>query len=106
MGERHSPSPSVRIRFSVFVEDSKESAAAAAAANFGGLVLCCMDSYDSEKIRIFSIFVLSAQTKSPVEKEKRKASFEIYKICILLHRSKYLQSFAPILSHSGYDCYK
>ena len=33
MGERHSPSPSVRIRFSVFVEDSKESAAAA--ANFG-----------------------------------------------------------------------
>ena len=36
VGERHSPSPSVRIRFSVFVEDSKESAAAAA-ANFGGL---------------------------------------------------------------------
>ena len=34
MGERHSPSPSVRIRFSVFVEDSKESAAAAAAKTF------------------------------------------------------------------------
>ena len=55
MGERHSPSPSVRIRFSVFVEDSKESAAAAA-ANFGGRVLCCMDSYDSEKRRIFQDF--------------------------------------------------
>ena len=68
MGERHSPSPSVRIRFSVFVEDSKASAEAAA-SNFGGLVLCCMDSYDSEKRRILQHF------------------FKIYKICILLHRS-------------------
>ena len=65
MGERHSPSPSVRIRFSVFVEDSKASAAAAAAAaaaaNFGGLVLCCMDSYDSEKRCIFQHFSRSSR---------------------------------------------
>ena len=54
VGERHSPSPSVRIRFSVFVEDSKASAAAA--AKFERLVLGCMDSYDSEKIRILQRF--------------------------------------------------
>ena len=51
----------VRYRFSVFVEDSEASAAAAAAANFGGLVLCCMDSYDSEKRRIFQHFSQSTQ---------------------------------------------
>ena len=60
VGECHSPSPSVRIRFSVFVEDSKESAAAAA-ANFGGLVLCCMDSYDSEKRRLCQYFYRDLQ---------------------------------------------
>ena len=59
VGERHSPSPSVRIRFSVFVEDSKASAAAA--ANFGGLVLCCMDSYDSEQRHILQHFSRSTR---------------------------------------------
>ena len=47
------PLPSVRVRFSVLDEDSEASAAAAAAAaNFGGLVLGCMDSYDSNQILI------------------------------------------------------
>ena len=62
MGERHSPSPSVRIRFSVFVEDSKASAAAAA-ANFAYIfqVICSFralvrKSLYSSTFSTFSVF--------------------------------------------------
>ena len=39
------------VKLWYLVNDSQASA-----ANFGGLVLCCMDSYDSEKRRILRHF--------------------------------------------------
>ena len=42
-------------------------------ANFGGLVLGCIDSYDSESRRIFSDF--SRSTVAPIGRKKSASTF-------------------------------
>ena len=57
----------------------------AAAANFGGLVLCCMDSYDSEQRRIFPHFSRSTRFAF-------LCTFRIPSV-----QPQILQSFAPLI---------